>query len=125
MLIDSDVIIWSLRGNAKARNLIQAQVPFQISVVTYMEIVQGMRNTSELKIFVGQLKKWSVATIQIDRDISARAMLFVEDYFLSHKMLIADALIAATAIEMQETLLTANTKHYRHIKNLKMVSFRP
>ncbi len=90
-----------------------------------MEIVQGMKNRRELNIFLNQLTRWSVTVLQIDRDISARAMGFVEDYFLSHSLQIADAIIAATAIEAKESLLTANDKHYKQVKSLKIVRFRP
>jgi predicted nucleic acid-binding protein len=119
------VIIWSLRGNAKAQATIHREIPFKISVITFMEIAQGMKNQRELRIFTNQLKKWSVAVLQIDRDISARAMSFVEDDYLSHSLQIADALIAATAYESGEKLLTANMKHYRQIKNLKLEAFHP
>lgn len=90
-----------------------------------MEIVQGMQNRKELEAFIRQLRKWSVAIIQIDRDISARAMTYVEEYHLSHSLAIADALIAATAIDSGEHLLTANDKHYKPVKNLKIEKFRP
>lgn len=90
-----------------------------------MEIVQGMRNRKELEAFVRQLRKWSVAVLQIDRDISTRAMAYIEEYHLSHSLEIADALIAATAIESREHLLTANDKHYRFVKTLKIEKFRP
>lgn len=90
-----------------------------------MEIVQGMKNRRELNIFLNQLKRWSVTVLQIDRDISARAMGFVEDYFLSHSLQIADAIIAATAIEAKEPLLTANDEHYKQVKSLKIIRFRP
>ena len=42
-LIDSDVIIWNWRGQEAGATLLAAE-PFAISAVTYMELVQGMRN---------------------------------------------------------------------------------
>lgn len=119
------MIIWSLRGNEAARDALHANLPFKISVITYMEIVQGMKNRRELNIFLNQLRRWSVTVIQVDRDISARAMGYVEDYFLSHSLQIADAIVAATAVEAKEPLLTANDKHYRQVKALKLIKFRP
>ena len=47
-LIDSDVIIWNWRSQESAATLLAAE-PFAISAVTYMELVQGMRNARELK----------------------------------------------------------------------------
>jgi predicted nucleic acid-binding protein len=48
MIIDTDVLIWYMRGNEKAYEIIENSPPFFISVLTYIELVQGMRNKSEL-----------------------------------------------------------------------------
>ena len=125
MIIDTDVLIWELRGNPKARDTIHANIPFSISVVTYIEIVQGMRNKKELNSFIKQLVKWDVDIIQISQDISTRAMIYIEAYFLSNSMEFADALIAATCINGSELLLTANEKHYKHIPNIQIKKFTP
>lgn len=125
MIIDTDVIIWNLRGNLSAKKNINENIPFKISVITYMELVQGMRNKRELGIFIKQLTAWDVNIIQINNDISTRAMIYVEEYSLSHSMELADSLIAATCVNDREILLTANDKHYKHIPNLEIVKFKP
>ncbi len=124
-LIDTDVLIWYLRGNQNAYNLIHSLDNFAISLVTHIELVQGMRDKKELKIFQNTLKNWGVKTIYINEAISARALFYVEEYFLSHSMQLADALIGATATEYGLTLITANDKHYRVIKGLDISVFRP
>ena len=48
MIIDTDVMIWFLRGNQRAIDLVIDAMPFSISIVTYMELVQGMRDKQEL-----------------------------------------------------------------------------
>jgi len=123
LIIDTDVLIWELRGNAKAKEVIHQNIPFSISVVTYIELVQGMRNRQELNKFIKQITKWNTRIIQINNDISTRAMIFIEDFSLSHSMQLADALIAATCISSGEPLLTANEKHYKHIPNLQIIKF--
>lgn len=125
MIIDTDVLIWELRGSLKAREMIHQSIPFAISVVTYIELVQGMRNKQELNKFIKQLTRWNVDIIQINSDISTRAMIFVEEFFLTYSLELADALIAATCINTSEALLTANTKHYNHIPNLRLFKFNP
>ncbi|WP_208605414.1 type II toxin-antitoxin system prevent-host-death family antitoxin [Salinicola socius] len=52
-----------------------------------------------------------------------RAMFLVEEYALSHNMQMADALIAATALDRGITLMTANDRHYRHIDGLEIELF--
>jgi hypothetical protein len=51
LIIDTDVLIWYLRGNTKAKEIVENNIPFSISVVTYMEIIQGMKNKEEFKLF--------------------------------------------------------------------------
>ena len=125
MLIDTDVLIWYLRGNKNAQKILYANIPFKISIVNYTEIIHGIKSRHELSVLQKYLKEWSVEIIQINETISTRAMFFVEDYFLSHSMEFADAIIAATALEYQEELLTANDKHYGFIPNLRIHKFRP
>jgi predicted nucleic acid-binding protein len=125
MLIDTDVLIWYLRGNENARNIITNNIPFKISVINYMELIQGMKNKNELKILQKYLKQWSVEIIQINENISTRAMFLVEDYFLSHSLELSDAIIAATSLERQELLLTANDKHYKYVPNIQLEKFKP
>lgn len=125
MIIDTDVLIWYLRGNNKAKDIVENSIPFSISVVTYMEIIQGMKNKEEFKLFQKQMLKWNIKIIQIDQEISSRAMFYVQEYALSHSMLLADALIAATAVQNSEILLTANEKHYKFIPTIEFKKFNP
>ena len=57
--------------------------------------------------------------------ISAKAAMYVEKYFLSESVCLADALIAATAVHHAEPLLTGNIKHYEAISELKLHIFKP
>ncbi len=52
-------------------------------------------------------------------------MALVEAHFLSDGLLLADALIAATAIEHTLTLSSANSKHFRPIPGLVLQAFEP
>jgi predicted nucleic acid-binding protein len=125
MLIDTDVLIWYLRGNKNAQNIVYENIPFKISVINYMELVQGMESKRELKLLQKYLRKRTVEIIQINETISTRAMFLVEDYFLSHSLELSDAIIAAASLERQEEILTANDKHYKFIPNIQITKFRP
>lgn len=124
-MIDTDVLIWYMRGNIKAKEVIEKLNGFFISVVTYMELVQGMRNKRELILLRNALRKWDVKILFINEDISAKAMFLVEEHYLSNSLVLADALIASTAVSNGLTLLTGNTKHYKVIKNLELEGFKP
>lgn len=125
MIIDTDVLIWYLKGNVKARKLLGSLDGFEISVITYMELVQGMRNKQELNTLRKTLNRWQVKTLFISEEISAKAMFFVEQHFLSHSVQLADALIAASASSAGLTLCTANVKHYKALKGIELKKFRP
>ena len=124
-IVDTDVLIWYLRGNQKALELIDSLDRFCISSVTYMELIQGMRDKKELKLLQQTLKSWGVKIIYISEEISAKALFFMEEYFLSHSMQLADSLIAATASNYGLELITANDKHYKVVKELDIKVFRP
>ncbi|WP_420643809.1 type II toxin-antitoxin system VapC family toxin [Candidatus Leptofilum sp.] len=125
MLIDTDVIVWYMRGNEKAKETIETYPRFSISVVTYMELVQGMRNKNELRALRRALRAWKTEIIYINEEISSKAMFFVEQYYLSHSIHLADALIGATAVTYGLSLLTGNAKHYAPIKDVEIVLFKP
>jgi hypothetical protein len=123
LIIDTDVLIWYLRGEAAAKEFVEANIPFSVSSVTYMELTQGMKDKAEFRRFQKKFKNWKTEIIHIDQEISSRAVFYVQEYALSHSMRLADALIAATAVQSSETLATANEKHYRFIPNIDLKKF--
>ena len=125
MLIDTDVLVWYMRGHEKAKRVIQNLQGFSISVVTYIELVQGLRNKQELNVLRSSLKEWNADIIYINEEISTKAMFLVEQFYLSHSIQLADALIGATSVINGLPLLTSNTKHYKKIKNIIIKKFHP
>ena len=125
MVIDTDVLIWYMKGNEKAQRVIENSKDFFVSVVTYMELVQGMRNKNELNNFRRALHGWKSEILYISEEISVKAMFFVEQHYLSHSIQLADALIGATAIGYGLPILTGNDKHYKIFKDIQIKKFRP
>lgn len=125
MLIDTDVLIWLFRGRESARRAVERADRVELSAVTYMELVQGMRDKGELRLFRKTVhdRAWTVRPLS--ENVSHRAILYVETYALSHGLQLADALIAATAVESGTALMTANTKHYRPVADVELVAYRP
>ena len=125
MVIDTDVLIWYMKGNQNAYKTIEKSGQFFISVVTYMELVKGMRDKNELNNLRKALHAWDSKILYISEEISVKAMFFVEQHFLSHSIQLADALIGATAIFHGVPILTGNDKHYKILKDLQIKKFRP
>jgi predicted nucleic acid-binding protein len=124
MIVDTDVFIWYLRGRREAADFLDAVVPVRLSAVTYMELVQGMRNAVELRSLRNTLTRDRWEVVPITETISTRAMTYIEEHFLSGSLQMADALIAATCIDQGERLATGNAKHYQMIAELSMQPVR-
>ena len=125
LLVDTDVLIWLLRGRDSARAAIHACSSVEVSTITYMELVQGVRDKRELRALrrtVG-LSGWHI--LPLTEAIGQRATLYLESFGLSHGLRLADALIAATGVAAGNTLLTANAKHYRCVSDLSLARFSP
>lgn len=125
MHIDTDVLIWAMRGNADAMQALQEADTLEMSAVAYMEFVQGCRNKVELTRFKSAIDEIGVMVIDISEPISQRAVKLVEKFALSHSLHMADAIVAATAIVNKSSLLTGNIKHYAAIEGIEIVAFRP
>ena len=124
MILDTDVLIWFLRDKEKAVQTVLDAVPFSISIVTYMELLQGMRDKNEMATMKKAFQEMDVRIIPIDEEISEQAAEYVERYTLSNSMEMADALIAATCKKWDETLCTGNDKHYKIVDGLNLQIFR-
>jgi len=124
MIIDTDVLIWYLKGNQKAYEFVESQLGFNISVVTYIELVQGMRDKHELNVFRNQFRNWSAKIIHLNEEISAKAMFYIERNYLSHSLQLADALIGSTGLVYGMPIATGNDKHYKVISELEVIKVK-
>jgi len=90
----------------------------RISAVTKMELIKGIRDREHERKIMGELK--TLETVPMGTGTADRAVGLLWSYHLSHGLDIADALVAATAIEMGFPLFTYNTKDFRFIKGLEL-----
>lgn len=123
ILIDSDVLIWDTRGHPQAKARLAAINPWCISAVTYIELAQGCRDSAELQRLKRGLDRHHTEILPITDEISRRAMVLIDTHALSAGLRLADALIAATALEHQFTLLTGNIRHFSVIASLGIEAF--
>lgn len=125
MTFDSDVLVWYSRGNPKAIGLVDAVSPRAISVVTLLELFQGVRHKAEMKAVKQMLATLQFRIFPLSEEIGHIAAGLMEEYTLPHGLQLADALIAATAIQFSEVLITGNARHFRPIRRLAMKIFHP
>ena len=125
MLVDTDVLIWHLRGYPQAARRLDELGALTLSAVSYLELLQGMHNKAELVAVKKMLLRRSATLLPVSETITQRAIELMESLALSHGLQMGDALIAATAIERQVPVLTANVRHFSAIAGLKIEAFVP
>jgi predicted nucleic acid-binding protein len=125
MVFDSDILIWCFRGNRKALEMIGSEQERALSIVSYMELVQGARSLVEVREIRRFLRDNAFRILPLDEAMSHLAASLMESHALRVGLQVADALIAATAREVGEVLATGNVRHFRPIAGLRLKTFRP
>ncbi len=123
MIFDTDVIIWCLRGRKAAAIAIKAEQDRKLSVISFMELLQGARSKRDQLEIRQFLDDYRFELLPISANISQRACVYVEEYALRDGLHVTDALIAATAVEHGEILLSGNHRHYRVVEGLDLKVF--
>ena len=90
-----------------------------------MELLQGAKNKTQHKIIKEFLSDFGFTVLPLTENIGHRAAIYIEEYALSCRIRAGDALVAATAVENNLSLVSSNAKHFLPIKDLKLKMFRP
>ena len=122
LLIDTDVLIDYLRGQADAVAFLKkTRRKLRVSAATVAELHVGVREGDEREVlerFLGLLE-----AVDITPDIVRQAGLWRRDFGKSHGTGLMDALIAASAELSGSTLVTLNGKHYPMLESV-LVPYR-
>ena len=124
IVVDTDILIDTGRGVEEALvylDRVEERFSVSISAVTEMELIIGCRNKDELRSLEAFLNRFQ--RIELDGDITDTAVDLLKRYRLSHGLLIADALIAATAISRGVNLVSKNQRDYRFIEELHLLPY--
>lgn len=113
LLIDSDILIDHLRKEKKALDFLDTEIEkgsfLFLSVISRAEICAGMRKGEEEAAF----SLFEIITpLNVDATIADKAGEYLRKFSRSHALNIGDAIIAATASEMELSLATRNLRHY-------------
>ena len=125
-LVDTDILIDAAHKDEMAVTVLQnleSTSGLAVSIVTQMELVVGCRNKTEQRELAKFLQRFQV--IHLSASISQRGLELLQQYRLSHGLLIPDGLIAATAIETAIPLISKNQKDYRFIDGLQLLPYPP
>jgi len=125
MLFDTDIFIWVQRGNLKAARLVDETEERFLSVYSYMELLQTAKNSQQHQYTTDFLSSFGFVVLPLTERIGHRALIYLEEYTLSHGLKAGDAIVAATAVENKLTLISSNAKHFKAIQELKLEIFKP
>ena len=128
-LIDTDIIIFALRGDKTvlAKFEENKNIPISISLITYAELVFGAKRsqnerTNMLKVNrireIYPVEELNIGIMELFADIKANM------YSKAMRIEDMDLFIAATAIYNDLTLVTNNTKHFKNIPLLKSENWK-
>ena len=123
-LIDTDILIDVGKGVPDAVDLLKntgANSTAAISVVTQMELIVGCRDKKELQEVNKFLRQFDI--ISINEAIAQQSVDLLQNYYLSHNLLIADSLIAATSLILDVPFVSKNQRDYRFIQGLNLLPY--
>ena len=122
-LVDTDVLIDVSKGNINAVNFLASLMgTIFISRISAMELIVGARDKRDQLAIENFIAHYTIRELDLSIGISAYNLL--TQYTLSQGLTIMDALIAATAIEQDLTLVSKNEKHFRQIQHLGFLRAR-
>lgn len=124
VIIDTDILIDIGRRVHEAIDClkqIKEKFSTAISTVTQMELMIGCRDKQELRLMDDFLEKFQI--IKLNEQISDTSVYLLKRYRLSHGLLLADAIIAATAVAIDVPLATKNQRDFQFIEELNLLPY--
>ena len=125
MIFDTYILIWVQRGNQKAARLINRTEERFLSLYSHLELLQAAKNKDQNRHINDFLATFSFTVLPLTENIGHRALVYIEEYSLGRGLRAGDAIIAATAVENNMTLVSGNAKHFKAINELKLKVFSP
>jgi len=127
-LLDTDIIIYSLKGLPKVIENIKlyADEPKALSVISYGELIYGACKSVHVSSNLAKVHRLRDIFPVIDTSSSIMECFGSTKAYLSKKGITVDdfdLLIGSTAITCGYTLVTNNEKHFKKIPELKVVNW--
>ena len=128
-LIDSDILIYSLKNHPLVRKKFQEKVsiPKSISVITYGELYYGARKSFHIEKNLAVVRRISELFPIINTTKSIMETFADLKTGLQTKGNVLadfDLIIAATALSMSYILVTNNEKHFSRIPSLQIENWQ-
>ena len=116
MLLDSNIVIYAFQPQHESLRSFLEQGEFAVSAITRLEVLGYWRLSSDeyerLHLFLAEMPLLHVTPAIIEAAIQLR---------LKRRMGLADALIAATALQHHLPLVTHNLRDFQEIEGLEVI----
>lgn len=121
LILDTNPLIYYFQGEKEIIKKLDSWrgtgQRFGISIITKIELLSYPKITlEEIEKINNLLKEFRI--FNVDETVASKAAEIRRKY----KILLADAIIAATTFFTKSTLITRNIKHFRKIKEIKVKS---
>jgi len=113
-LIDTNILIYIIKGNPKVEYFAKSEI-LAISYITEMEVLGKYQISESEKQTIGNVLE-NCCIFEMDAQIKQSAINIKQQI----KMKLPDAIVAATAIKNNITLVTAD-KDFKKVPNLDLV----
>ncbi|CAN5594089.1 type II toxin-antitoxin system VapC family toxin [soil metagenome] len=115
-LVDTNIFSKIFKGDSLVKIYVE-NLSAVIDATVFIECLQGSKSNQEKREIKRYLENFPL--LPITPKISGRAIELIDTYSNSHGLMLADALIAATALENDLTLVTYNVDDFKFINSLK------
>ena len=115
-LIGTNIFIAILKGSINLKLFVE-NLPCALDTTVYAELIQGSKNKAEIEKIEKYLSRFDL--IHFDKTVSQKTLELIRIYSKSYNLMFGDAIIAATCLENDLTLITYNVKDFRFVKGLK------
>lgn len=119
IVLDTNILIDISRDKLDIKTLQSKYGDLFINHIISMEILQGALNKIEQRKIIKLLSKCK--HLELTDDILDLAKELVIAHNLSHNLKIYDAIIAATCLIYDLSLLTYNTRDFEYIEEIKII----
>ncbi len=121
LLLDSSVLIGHLRADPSCTTLLKshamAGADLSVSAITWSEMLAGERLDADSERAVIHLLD-AMTTVPVTPRIATTAGRLVRAWRRSHGLQLPDALIAATAVDLDCPLVTLDQRHFACVPGL-------
>ena len=115
---DTNLFIAIFKGEAHLKSWVEKS-DSAINTIIYLELIQGAKNKAEVAKIEKYLNRFEL--LHFDKAVSQKSIELVRTYSKSHGLMMPDAIVAATCLENDLTLITYNVKDFRFIDGLKIL----